>query len=92
MIQEAPILHMLVKSVGKIPGSFKSSSSYRWTDPRGNEVSPPSQYANMMDGDKSDMRLLGADDERKVKCFHSSERGLILSLFLNIPNFPMSPF
>ena len=57
---------MLVKSVGKIPGSFKCSSSYRWTDPRGNEVSPPSQYANMMNGDKSEMRLLGADDERKV--------------------------
>ena len=52
--------------MGKIPGSFKSSSSYRWTDPRGNEVSPPSQYANMMNGDKSEMRLLGADDERKV--------------------------
>lgn len=57
---------MLVKSVGKIPASFKSSSSYRWTDPRGNEVSPPSQYATMVNGDKSEMRLLGAEDERKV--------------------------
>ncbi len=67
MIQETCTLHMLVKSVGKIPGSFKSSSSYRWTDQRGNEVSPPPQYANMMNGDKSEMRLLGADDERKVE-------------------------
>ena len=66
MIQAAPTLRMLVRSEGKIPASFKSSSSYRWTDPRGNEVSPPSQYANMMDGDKSEMRLLAADDERKV--------------------------
>ena len=67
MIRDAPVLRMLLKSVGKIPGSFKSSSSYRWTDPEGNEVSPPPQYTNMMNADKSEMRLLGAEDERKVR-------------------------
>lgn len=71
MIQQAVTLHLQVKSVGKIPGTFKSSSTYRWIDPSGNEVSPPAEYSKanvaMRETNKSEMRLLGGDDERKVR-------------------------
>lgn len=58
---------MLVKSEGKIPSTFQSSECYRWVDIRGNEVLPPPKHAAILNGDRSEMRLLGADDERKVE-------------------------
>ncbi|XP_046845705.1 whirlin-like [Xenia sp. Carnegie-2017] len=69
VIRNSSILHMLVKSEGKIPSTFQSSECYRWVDIRGNEVSPPPKHAAILNGDKSEMRLLGADDERKVNLF-----------------------
>ena len=61
-----------MRSVGRIPNSFVAESTCKWVDMRGRRVSPPpgvdSNGSFLSSGgiDKSDLRLLGDDDERKV--------------------------
>jgi len=66
---------MVVRSVGCFPNTFVAESTYMWINPSGRRVSPPSNVDSSgremsLDGiHRSDLRLLGDDDERKV--FHS---------------------
>ena len=61
-----------MRSVGRIPNSFVAESTCKWVDMRGRRVSPPpgidSNGCFLSAGgiDKSDLRPLGDDDERKV--------------------------
>ena len=63
---------MFVRSVGRIPNSFVAESTCKWVDMSGRRVSPPpgvdsnGHFLSAGGIDKSDLRLLGDDDERKV--------------------------
>ena len=72
VIQHSKKLNLFVRSVGRIPNSFVAESSCKWIDMRGRRVSPPpgvDSNGRILTGEsihKSDLRLLGDDDERKV--------------------------
>ena len=61
-----------MRSVGRVPNSFVAESTCKWVDMRGQRVSPPpgvDSNGRILTADgihKSDLRLLGDDDERKV--------------------------
>lgn len=61
-----------MRSVGRIPNSFVAESTCKWVDMSGRRVSPPpgvdsnGRFLSAGGIDKSDLRLLGDDDERKV--------------------------
>lgn len=65
-------------SVGRVPISFVAESVCKWVDMRGRRASPPpgvDSNGRILTADgihKSDLRLLGDDDERKVcqSCMH----------------------
>ncbi|KAK3739381.1 hypothetical protein QZH41_015764, partial [Actinostola sp. cb2023] len=65
-------INMVVRSVGRIPNTFVAEATYKWIDPAGQRVSPPPNVDSngremSIDGiHRSDLRLLGDDDERKV--------------------------
>ena len=72
VIQNSKKLNLFVRSVGRVPNSFLAESTCKWVDMRGRRVSPPlgvDSNGGFLSGDglhKSDLRLLGDDDERKV--------------------------
>jgi len=61
-----------VRSVGRVPMSFVAEATCKWVDVRGRRASPPpgvDSNGRLLTTDgihKSDLRLLGDDDERKV--------------------------
>ncbi|EDO44244.1 predicted protein, partial [Nematostella vectensis] len=75
IIRSSKKLSVVVRSVGRIPNTFVAEATYRWIDPRGNQIPAPpnvdsSGRSLSADGiHKSDLRLLGDDDERKVNVF-----------------------
>lgn len=72
IIQNSKKLNLTVRSVGRIPVSFVAESTCKWVDMRGRRASPPpgvDSNGRILTADgihKSDLRLLGDDDERKV--------------------------
>ena len=72
MIKQSKKVSLTVRSVGHIPSTFIAETTYKWIDTRGRRVSPPPDVDSSgrpltADGiHKSDLRLLGDDDERKV--------------------------
>ncbi|XP_068723891.1 whirlin-like isoform X1 [Montipora capricornis] len=86
VIQNSKKLNLFVRSVGRVPNSFLAESTCKWVDMRGRRVSPPlgvDSNGGFLSGDglhKSDLRLLGDDDERKVNIF--VEDGAKLGLFI----------
>ncbi|XP_022783817.1 uncharacterized protein LOC111324505 isoform X3 [Stylophora pistillata] len=75
IIQHSKKLNLTVRSVGRIPDSFVAESTCKWVDMRGRRTSPPpgvDSNGRILTADgihKSDLRLLGDDDERKVNIF-----------------------
>ncbi|XP_078381387.1 uncharacterized protein LOC144664126 isoform X3 [Oculina patagonica] len=75
IIQSSKKLNLTVRSVGRIPISFVAESTCKWVDMRGRRASPPpgvDSNGRILTADgihKSDLRLLGDDDERKVNIF-----------------------
>ncbi|XP_031561837.1 uncharacterized protein LOC116297698 isoform X2 [Actinia tenebrosa] len=75
IIKNSKKLNMVVRSVGRIPNTFVAESTYKWIDSMGQRVSPPPNVDSngremSIDGiHRSDLRLLGDDDERKVNVF-----------------------
>ncbi|XP_074655766.1 whirlin-like [Tubulanus polymorphus] len=71
IIKSANRLDLVVKSVGRIPGSFTVHQTYTWVDPQGRAVPPPpeidktSRYESKGER-KSGLMLLKDSDERKV--------------------------
>lgn len=72
IIQTSKKLNLTVHSVGRVPISFVAEATCKWVDMRGRRASPPpgvDSNGRMLTADgihKSDLRLLGDDDERKV--------------------------
>lgn len=72
IIQNRKKLNLTVRSVGRVPMSFVAESTCKWVDMRGRRASPPpgvDSNGRILTADgihKSDLRLLGDDDERKV--------------------------
>ena len=72
VIQTSKKLNLIVRSVGRIPVSFVAEATCKWVDMRGQRASPPpgvDSNGRMLTVDgiqKSDLRLLADDDERKV--------------------------
>ena len=72
IIQHSKKLYLIVRSVGRIPNSFVAESTCKWVDIQGRRVSPPPGFddsGHKLTAEsihKSDLRLLGDDDERKV--------------------------
>ena len=72
IIQHSKKLYLVVRSVGRIPNSFVAESTCKWVDIQGRRVSPPPGFddsGHKLTAEsihKSDLRLLGDDDERKV--------------------------
>lgn len=75
IIQTSKKLNLTVRSVGRVPISFVAEATCKWVDMRGRRASPPpgvDSNGRMLTADgihKSDLRLLGDDDERKVSIF-----------------------
>ncbi|XP_074615427.1 whirlin-like isoform X1 [Acropora palmata] len=75
VIKNSKKLNLFVRSVGRIPNSFVAESTCKWVDMSGRRVSPPpgvdsnGRFLSAGGIDKSDLRLLGDDDERKVNIF-----------------------
>jgi len=72
IIQTSKKLNLIVRSVGRVPMSFVAEATCKWVDVRGRRTSPPlgvDSNGRLLTADgihKSDLRLLGDDDERKV--------------------------
>ena len=74
IIQHSEKLYLIVQSVGRIPNSFVAESTCKWVDIQGRRVLPPPRFddsghkltAELESIHKSDLRLLGDDDECKV--------------------------
>ena len=72
IIQNSKKLNLTVHSVGRVPISFVAAATCKWVDMRGRRASPPpgvDSNGRILTADgihKSDLRLLGDDDERKV--------------------------
>ena len=72
IIQHSEKLYLIVRSVVRIPNSFVAESTCKWVDIQGRRVSPPPGFddsGHKLTAEsihKSDLRLLGDDDERKV--------------------------
>lgn len=71
IIRSARRLDLVVRPVGRIPGSFVVHQTYTWVDPRGRPVSPPPEVDKNARYEstgqrKSGLMLLKAGDERKV--------------------------
>ena len=71
-MQSSKRLHLVVQSVGRIPNTYFAETTCNWVDVRGRRASPPpgidcsGRTLNTHGIHKSDLRLLGDDDERKV--------------------------
>jgi len=72
IIQTSKKLNPIVRPVGRVPVSFVAEATCKWVDMRGQRASPPTgvdSNGRILTADglhKSDLRLLGDDDERKV--------------------------
>lgn len=72
IIQTSKKLNLIVRSVGRVPVSFVAEATCKWVDMRGRRALPPpgvDSNGHILTADgihKSDLRLLGDDDERKV--------------------------
>ncbi|XP_077987158.1 whirlin-like [Glandiceps talaboti] len=72
ILKKAQKLSLLIKSVGRVPGSYVSHQTYTWVDPHGRSVSPPPDIdvrgyrGNDSVGRRSGLNLLKDGDERKV--------------------------
>ena len=73
---------MFVRSVGRIPGTYIAETTYKWVDAKGRQVSPPptvdSLGRDIEHMQKSELRLLGDDDERKVTVKPLANFGVLL--------------